>query len=635
MRAEEVLRLYAAGDRDFRGANLRGQSFKREDLSDADFSEADIRGANFANATLVGACFREAKAGLQWHSKTCWSVFLISVILISLSSSLLQLTKIPQWIITAIGVSVYQTVLTLLIIGLWLLIFGFIAYVLLDPNEERKDKRITSLVTRLGGTNFREANLTKAIFLGTTVSYTNFTNSILTRVNWKDAKGLEQTISQGTYLTEARVRKLLTTLDGRDRDFDQLNLQGVNLQGANLQGTSLIQTNLNEASLQDANLTDARLVQALLDRTDLTGATLTGAYIEDWNITINTKLNGIECNYIFMRLPPDKRPAFIALSPEENRNPNPRRKPDDWNRNFEDGEFAEFIEPMRLTLDLYHNWVVDPRLAAIALQQLIDNNPKAELGIVAMGKKGKRRDKLHIKVETTPQADLSTLHSEYFSNLDYLNSLSPEEKTILLRERGEVIQLLFKQKTSDISINTNLNNSLTQGDNNMTGDNATHHSRDRIIHNVGGDYRETNVSGQAQYAERDINFNGEVAMTSNENTYHQSGKFGIGHMSGGEIKEGAKVAAEINEAQQQNLSAAVAEVQQILQQLSQTHPSGTVTEKMAIATEAVKQIEGDPTLKQRLLNAAKEGGLAAIEKTFDNPIGAFVVSAIKGWQEAE
>jgi uncharacterized protein YjbI with pentapeptide repeats len=67
MNAREVLRRYAAGERDFRRADLRGQSFKGQDLSGADFSEADIRGANFANAILRGVNFTGANGGLIPH----------------------------------------------------------------------------------------------------------------------------------------------------------------------------------------------------------------------------------------------------------------------------------------------------------------------------------------------------------------------------------------------------------------------------------------------------------------------------------------------------------------------------------------------------------------------------------------
>ena len=65
MKAQEVLRRYAAGDRDFRGANLRGANFKGQNLSGADFRGADIRSANFADANLQWANFAKAKAGLQ------------------------------------------------------------------------------------------------------------------------------------------------------------------------------------------------------------------------------------------------------------------------------------------------------------------------------------------------------------------------------------------------------------------------------------------------------------------------------------------------------------------------------------------------------------------------------------------
>ncbi|NEO71597.1 pentapeptide repeat-containing protein [Moorena sp. SIO3H5] len=65
MKANKVLEKYAAGERDFRRENLRGQSFQGQDLSGADFSEADIRGTNFENAILRDTRFCRAKAGLQ------------------------------------------------------------------------------------------------------------------------------------------------------------------------------------------------------------------------------------------------------------------------------------------------------------------------------------------------------------------------------------------------------------------------------------------------------------------------------------------------------------------------------------------------------------------------------------------
>ncbi len=86
------------------------------------------------------------------------------------------------------------------------------------------------------------------------------------------------------------------------------------------------------------------------------------------------------------------------------------------------------------------------------------------------------------------------------------------------------------------------------------------------------------------------------------------------------------------DAPNQNLAQAAAEIQQLLEQLSQTYPTTTTTEQMVVATKAIEQIESDPTWKQRAVNALKQGTLSTLET---NPVGAFVVGAIKGWQNSE
>ena len=77
MKAQEVLRRYAAGERDFRNAALRGANFAGQDLSTADFSGADIRSANFTNANLRGVNFTHTRAGFQgWYiSFHLWLIF--------------------------------------------------------------------------------------------------------------------------------------------------------------------------------------------------------------------------------------------------------------------------------------------------------------------------------------------------------------------------------------------------------------------------------------------------------------------------------------------------------------------------------------------------------------------------------
>jgi hypothetical protein len=123
------------------------------------------------------------------------------------------------------------------------------------------------------------------------------------------------------------------------------------------------------------------------------------------------------------------------------------------------------------------------------------------------------------------------------------------------------------------------------------------------------------------------------AIMNDMNIDQSNSSIGVG-VNHGEINT-KKLAGTINEAEKQNLAEAAAEIRQLLEQLSQSYPTNTTAEKMAVAAKAINRIESDPNWKQRAINAVSKGGLAAFEKAIDNPAGAFVVGAIQGWQEAE
>ena len=122
---------------------------------------------------------------------------------------------------------------------------------------------------------------------------------------------------------------------GQVINFDNLDLREVNLKGANLADASFISADLREANLQDADLSRAKLVQTQLAGTDFTNSTLTGAYIEDWGITNSSIFTAVKCEYVYMRLPTKN-------------NPDPLRKPDNFQEVFADGEFGDFIKLISL-----------------------------------------------------------------------------------------------------------------------------------------------------------------------------------------------------------------------------------------------------------------------------------------------
>ncbi len=108
------------------------------------------------------------------------------------------------------------------------------------------------------------------------------------------ARNLDRARVWMTYLQNSKVRKLLITRQGKNKNFDGFNLRSVNLQRANLTDASFIGADLSKANLQDADLSKVKLKQTQLDGTDFTGATPTGAFIEDWNISTDTKFDPLE-----------------------------------------------------------------------------------------------------------------------------------------------------------------------------------------------------------------------------------------------------------------------------------------------------------------------------------------------------
>jgi hypothetical protein len=286
---------------------------------------------------------------------------------------------------------------------------------------------VVGLLSR-AGTCFRGADLTDARFAGARMAHADLRGTTLVRTDWLDACELDRARLDGTYLADPRLRQLATTRNGTNEVYDYLNLDGLNLHGAKLTGASFIGTNLSRARLRQADLTSAKLVFTQLHDTDLSESCLTGAFIEHWGVSTKTQFHNIRCDYVYMHLP---TPA----------DPDPMRKPDDNTEYFEEGDFTDFIAPIIRTLEYYHQQHTDPRhvvrgaktldliqrahidpaVSALALQQLAQRHPEANLEVVSL--KAKNGNTVQIRALVSDQAQRAALSEEFQSLYNAMTAL--------------------------------------------------------------------------------------------------------------------------------------------------------------------------------------------------------------------
>lgn len=312
----------------------------------------------------------------------------------------------------------------LLIVGL-LALSGYIGLRAIIAGDEKYTliRQLSINIASSGGTKFRGANLTDADFTQATLKHTDFRKTNLTRTCWFEAKNLDLARIENAYLENSKIRQLVTTKNGEDQDFSNCDLRGLNLKGANLQRADLMGANLSESSLIGADLTEAIIAKAKLYGVNLSEACLTDACIEGWAISTDLVYDNISCDAIYMKWVPPKKTQD--------------RKPDRSSETFQPGDFADFIFPyidrliyytkadqdprelgkeLRIkTIDLYHSSEFNEfnsSAALIALKELAEENPKAELEIVSLRVLG--QEKVHLKIAVKGEGDCNQLSENYW-----------------------------------------------------------------------------------------------------------------------------------------------------------------------------------------------------------------------------
>jgi uncharacterized protein YjbI with pentapeptide repeats len=278
---------------------------------------------------------------------------------------------------------------------LMLCLFYVLSCVLLKDKDFDWITRFVKASSVIFSTSFQGSNLKNASFANANLKRVNFSSSDshqinLSGVRWKGAKEMGQSFFGRSVFKEPTVHKLLTSQNACGQDFSGSFLRGVNLSGANLAGASFKGGILSEAILTGANLQGSSLMEAQCLGVDFTGANLTGACIEDWNISSNTCLKNVHCDFVYLT--------------QKERRPN--------SGVFQPGEFTKLFQEVLDTIDLIFQNGIDWKAFVRTFGQIQVQHEDAELSVQSIENKGD--GVVVLKLNAAPGTDKAAVH-QYFT----------------------------------------------------------------------------------------------------------------------------------------------------------------------------------------------------------------------------
>lgn len=317
-------------------------------------------------------------------------------------------------------------------------------------------RRIAIATAAMDGTNFREANLSGANFTGAILRNTVFIKATLTHTIWHQAKKLGLARLDNTILDNPAVRDLLVDRNPSNKSYENasfeeaylvdVNLENIDLKNANLSKANLTRANLSKADLTEANLTKTNLTEACLEEsiltkaqaigTDFTEAYFTGACgLETWNIDGTTKLDGVNCRFVYLD---DKSETKASKLPQSGE--------------FARGEFSKFFQVVLNTVDLIFRNGLDLEALCTTIK---DVQAKQNTPLKIQNIENKGDGFVVVKVSVASQADKTKIHRDLKQTYQQQLKIIEARYQAELQGKQEQIEI-YKQQSAQIAEITKL-----------------------------------------------------------------------------------------------------------------------------------------------------------------------------------
>lgn len=267
--------------------------------------------------------------------------------------------------------------------------------------------------TDLSGTTLEQVDLSYAKLRGATMRWADLSFAKLTQANLRGA-----TLSGATL-----CRAILRNTD----------CSWTELRWADLRGATLHEADLRWADLRGADLRHSSLDYAIALSSDFTGSTFTGACIENWKISNETKLDEIDCAYIYLKAAQRDRHPLAG--------------------DFISGEFRNLVQKNLSTIDLLFVNGIDWLAFVAAFQSLNNEFKQDDINIQAIEKKN--GGAFIVRLEVSSESDHETIESQ--AKQYYSAQLKAIERRYKSQLNATDVELKrYRQKNADIKEITKL-----------------------------------------------------------------------------------------------------------------------------------------------------------------------------------